>query len=203
MKRHKKKALVTDVILVGPAASGKSSLCERYFYETFSGNSKSTIGLDFFAQTVETDFGDLQLKLVDSAGSEDFWYLAKRKVKEADLTVLVIDPSDKDTLSRLPKWVKRTSATQVVFLALTKSDLLGVNNRSVPHTLKCIGKQTFVTSAKTGEGVQELFTAIINEAATIASDKERYIETFDVEDVEEELLLKYHEPRICDCCCIQ
>lgn len=114
-----------------------------------------------FSSTVLANF------LRDTAGQERYRSLAPMYYRNANCAVVVYDITQSASLTRAKAWVKelqhQANDNIVVALAGNKSDLEAERKveRDVAEAYaKEAGLLFFETSAKTGEGVNELFTAI-------------------------------------------
>ena len=111
------------------------------------------------------------LKLKDTAGQEKFNALAPIYYRDAKGAILVYDVSNEDTFKRVQKWVaelKTFNKNTVIALAGNKIDLKFHFENEKQISMKYIQEQNlkhFYTSAKTGEGLDEIFEYITKEIA--------------------------------------
>ncbi|XP_078446704.1 uncharacterized protein LOC144715627 isoform X4 [Wolffia australiana] len=107
------------------------------------------------------------LLLKDTAGQERFHALGPIYYRDADAALLVYDITDMDSFIRVRKWVKElqqmASKPIVMAIAANKSDLVRENKFDLHEAesyASSIGAGFFVTSAKFGTGVDEIFLHI-------------------------------------------
>lgn len=163
MQKHK-------LVLLGDQSVGKTSIITRFMYDTFDQQYQPTIGIDFFSKTVHLeDDRDVRLHLWDTAGQERFHALAPMYYRNADGAIIVYDVTDADTLRKVRTWAKELYA--VVGEGNIKLVLCG-NKADTPLTEREVsegegaamaaelGASHFFASAKTGQNVAEVFSAM-------------------------------------------
>ena len=133
----------------------------------------TTIGASFLQKRIEIDHATVELQLWDTAGHERFRSMTPMYYRTAKAAVIVCDITNRDSTLRLQKWkeeLKQYAEVNVVIsVVLNKMDatpqLSDEEVRElevfVTDTLQC---PFFRTSAKTGEGVEELFSHLGREA---------------------------------------
>uniref|UniRef100_A0A1D1Z218 Ras-related protein Rab-21 n=1 Tax=Anthurium amnicola TaxID=1678845 RepID=A0A1D1Z218_9ARAE len=107
------------------------------------------------------------LSLKDTAGQERFHALGPIYYRDADAALLVYDITDNDTFVRVRKWVKElqqmASKNIIMAIAANKSDLIRSKKFDLQEAesyAASIGARLFVTSAKFGTGIDEVFLHI-------------------------------------------
>lgn len=155
------------VCILGDFSVGKTSLVRRYVEGRFDEKYISTIGVQISRRIV--DLGDddkVSLVIWDVAGSEEFNGKQVSYLQGASAALLVCDLTRKTTLASLRMYVAkmRSVAPQARFILLAnKNDLLEQFEltqeevASLANNLQC---PWFLTSAKTGEFVEEAFTTL-------------------------------------------
>ncbi|KAI6112442.1 GTP-binding protein RAB5 [Pisolithus croceorrhizus] len=172
------------LVLLGESAVGKSSLVLRFVKDQFDDYRESTIGAAFLTQTVTLDdqtivkfeiwcavniFSCLALfnsyHYRDTAGQER--YKAPMYYRNANCAVVVYDITQTSSLDKARTWIRelqrQADPSIVIALCGNKTDL-GARRQITQEEAKKYadeeGLMWFETSAKTGEGVSEVFTAI-------------------------------------------
>jgi small GTP-binding protein len=152
---------------LGDFAVGKTSLVRRFVYALFDDKYISTIGVKVSRKTVALPRGDeiveLTLMLWDLAGSEAFNRVRASYMRGAVGAVLVCDVARPETLDGLltcAQDMRRVSPEARFVLAGNKSDLED-QRRLTLEDLKRVAVDLeapcYLTSAKTGLGVETLF----------------------------------------------
>jgi small GTP-binding protein len=175
--------MITDytfkVIVVGPAAVGKTSLIRRFVENQFSFNYKSTIGVDFLAKTIRLENGKIvRLALWDIGGQARFKFLRRNFYEGTHGALLVFDLSRANTFTHLKEWLidmQTIIEYKIPFIILgNKSDLVvevgEVINREEPKKLADKEESIYLeTSAKTGDNVEYAFNELTKQMLEVNS----------------------------------
>lgn len=155
------------VCILGDFSVGKTSLVRRYVEGRFDDKYISTIGVKISRRIVEIgDDKKISLVIWDVAGSEEFNGAHLSYLQGASAALLVCDLTRKTTLASLRKYasVMLSVSPRAVFVLLAnKSDLVEQIEltqdeiASMASNLEC---PWFLTSAKTGEHVEEAFLTL-------------------------------------------
>jgi small GTP-binding protein len=172
---------VVKVIFVGSAGSGKTSLFCRMLGGVFDESQKPTVVVD--AKQLEKTIDDttITLHFFDTAGTEKFRSVALSFFRNAGIVLLCYDISDGASFGQLKEfWVPKAqeqAEDALRFVVGTKSDLTRAVDVSAGEALACANDALFLeTSAKMGEGVQELLNSI-GKAAKEILDRKHQAET--------------------------
>jgi len=99
-----RRRVVLKIIVLGESGVGKTSLLLRYIENSFSLQTKSTIGSDFLSKEIELDGQAVMLQIWDTAGQERFQGLGTTFYRGSDAAVFVFDVSRKETFDVLQSW---------------------------------------------------------------------------------------------------
>ncbi len=160
------------IVVVGDGAVGKTSLIKKFTKGTFEKDYVKTIGAQLSKYSKEINGDMIRLIFWDIAGQADFNFLHHLFYKESRAAIIVISLEENDlgknSFMHIENWYnelrKYCGDIQVVLFA-NKVDLVendNINNMKIQelvHKYNFLG--SFITSAKTGEGVIEAFNAII------------------------------------------
>eukprot|EP00440_Ansanella_granifera_P031466 gb/GFBE01034162.1/.p1 GENE.gb/GFBE01034162.1/~~gb/GFBE01034162.1/.p1 ORF type:complete len:216 (+),score=29.36 gb/GFBE01034162.1/:1-648(+) len=117
------------VVLIGDSSVGKSALVYRFINNSLLADSKATVGISFFKQTLMDQAMNQQypLQIWDTAGQEKFQSVTTHHYRAADGALLVFDISNERSFQNLDKWLtelrENTDPSVVVALVGTKADL--------------------------------------------------------------------------------
>jgi small GTP-binding protein len=159
------------VVLLGNHQVGKSSILVRYQESEWDVTLSPTIGLAFIQRTVTGPTGALTLQIWDTPGQDRYASECALCCREAACCVIVYDVTKADTYTAMADHIKRYRAVcqdPVVFIAGNKVDLLGPDQRE-REVEKLVEYEAmthhkwFLTSAKTGEQIDDLFSEISRE----------------------------------------
>lgn len=156
------------ICLVGDYAVGKTSLIRRFVDKQFSDKYLSTVGVKISRKLVELNIEvlkkELQLLIWDIEGSNKFKAVASSYLQGASGVIIVADVTQQETLSNVTKHIENFLAINPhnsIVIALNKSDLIEIEYLE-KILLSCQFENvqvlsTYLTSAKTGQNVDEIF----------------------------------------------
>lgn len=166
------RSLSMKVCLLGDFAVGKTSLVSRFVYDAFDDKYLSTIGVKVSRKTVavvgDDEVVELTMMLWDLAGSEEFNQMRASYLRGAAGALLVCDLTRPGTLENLAGYVKdlrQVSPQAKLSVVANKVDLLADFESSLQQErlagpvnfAAALGAPCFVTSAKTGDQVEDAF----------------------------------------------
>ncbi|TNV75848.1 hypothetical protein FGO68_gene6676 [Halteria grandinella] len=163
------------VVLLGDSGVGKSSIAQRYCKNIFSDSHDVTIGGAYLQQTVTLSDGtQVKLHIWDTGGSERFRSMVSLYYRDAAAAIICYDITDEKSFQSVHFWVNEMINNNdkddfVMVLAGNKCDI-ETSKRVVTTQMAADLSQKHQmilseTSAKTGEGIQELFKQIAERIA--------------------------------------
>lgn len=167
------------LVLLGESAVGKSSIVHRFVKDSFDDFRESTIGAAFLTQTLQFDEQTtIKFEIWDTAGQERYKSLAPMYYRNANAALVVYDITQEASLERAKSWIKelqrQASEDIVIALAGNKVDLESERKVS-KETAQVLATEEnllfFEVSAKTGEGIKEIFTEIAKKLPIEAQTK--------------------------------
>lgn len=154
------------LVILGASDVGKTALLDRFINRRFLESSESTIGAVFRTQSIVLDDGTtVAFNCWDTAGQERYASIAPLYYRDSQVGLCCYDITSRKTYDRAKDWIRELQRAKVGVIGLvgTKADLAAFpERRQVPRIeamtyaeeLDCIFLET---SAKTGEGVAEVF----------------------------------------------
>jgi small GTP-binding protein len=152
------------VIVIGGSGVGKSSLISAYFNEPFYDQKLSTLAPALQSATIRLGESTVTLQIWDTAGHERYQSISQMYYRGSNLAFLCNDQQSFDSIDLWVAQLRANVADCFIFLVVTKADLLSesdyeaVRQRAKAKVTQIQAQNYFITSARTGIGVQELFT---------------------------------------------
>lgn len=181
------------MVLIGDAQVGKTSILTRFLRNQFTDDMKSTIGAVFESYKTEFNGNKYCAKIFDTAGQEKYKSIGPIYYRDTAAAIAVFDMTNRNSLENLQSWIQayhETVKDGVVFIAGNKLDLVENPEDERNYAMEFIDKHFkcnyYFCSAKTGEGVEEVFTSIIQESIKRgAAGKDQKVEVKDIDQQEE------------------
>ncbi|MFX1376533.1 MAG: Rab family GTPase [Promethearchaeota archaeon] len=157
------------LILTGDYQVGKTSLIRRFVENQFQTDYIPTIGVQLSRKTVELTENIKMKFIIWDIGGQSF-QMAPYRVKfynGANAAFIVIDRSRQDNLKSVEKWfndIKNSIPKNIPIVVVgNKSDLINqlkISENEIKEVAKQYGFHYILTSAKTGENVNDAFLYI-------------------------------------------
>ncbi len=197
------KQVKRKVLLIGDGAVGKTSLIKKFVMDKFDDKYITTIGTKITKKDLrfKEDGRDTVLTLMiwDILGQKGYSSIQASSFRGAEGAMIVCDLTRKETLANareywIPELRKTASSIPLVFVG-NKCDLLEqrqISEDELKAEAAAHSAASFVSSAKTGENVESIFTKLgevvlageTREAPASAAKGERVISNLtDVTDV--------------------
>ncbi|CCE86231.1 Piso0_005889 [Millerozyma farinosa CBS 7064] len=164
------------LVLLGESAVGKSSIVHRFVKNSFDDMRESTIGAAFLTQSVKLPekSATVKFEIWDTAGQERYKSLAPMYYRNANAALCVYDITSRSSFNRAQEWIKelKKQAPENITICLVgnKTDMQEereVNQEEVDEYITQLQNEGTILisgecSAKSGDGVLEIFTHIAN-----------------------------------------
>ena len=168
MSFHTKLDYLYKLLFLGETSVGKTSLLIRFTDDIFDEEKGvPTLGVDVRYKYIILEEKKIRLDIWDTAGQERFKNITKNYLHGANGIIFVFDVTNKDSFVKLKSWlndaqVNVSTETEMIIVG-NKIDL--IEKRQIKFaTLKEFGDKhnidVFEVSAKTGEGVEEIFSVL-------------------------------------------
>lgn len=152
------------VCMVGVFGTGKTSLVQQFIYTKFSARYHSTVGVKIDRKVVQVDGTEVTMVLWDLAGRDPHEDVNGSYLRGAHGVIYVADGTRKESCDQVADLQRiATAAAGAVpsVIALNKTDLVDTWALSTADEQGLAARGlVFRTSAKTGQGVEEMFSAI-------------------------------------------
>ncbi|HUK90791.1 MAG TPA: Rab family GTPase [Blastocatellia bacterium] len=162
MRTEIDEMLQKKVCMLGAFAVGKTSLVRRFVESIFSEVYHTTIGVKIDKKVIRVGEQEVTMILWDLAGHDGLEHLRLTYLKGASGLLLVADGTRRDTLAAaiaIQEEAKQVAPSAPFVLAINKSDLMDEweLDSQEQTELESRGWKVILTSAKTGDGVEQTF----------------------------------------------
>lgn len=150
------------ICILGASGVGKTSLIKQYVEGIFSEKYLTSIGVKIDKKIVETSTESVQLMIWDIEGIDRYCGFQPKYLRGASAFIIVADHTRSQSLiegNEILRMAKEVSDIPGV-LALNKNDLPSTWHwsQSELNEIKHSFSESFNTSAKSGEGVEDMFS---------------------------------------------
>ena len=151
-------------IIIGDPSVGKSNLLMKFAHNKFTEEYQATIGVEFGAKNIEINNKIYRIQIWDTAGQENFRSITRAYYKNSVCAMVVYDITRKESFDHIVNWIEdvhnQSPKTITIVLIGNKIDLEDKRAVSYDEGNDFAIKNGIIfteTSAKSGEGVEEIF----------------------------------------------
>lgn len=155
------------VVMIGAVAVGKTAIANRLQFQVFDDEYQPTVGAGYIPYKTKCKGKEVELQIWDTAGMERYKSLGSIYYRDSNAAIIVFDQTSQESANAIEKWLDNFRMTVqghcYIGIAANKDDLPDkvVDLEKVKKWCNSQGFSFFVTSAKTGAGVTEMFTSVI------------------------------------------
>ena len=168
----KTKTIEAKIVLLGDVSVGKTSIASRYCKNSFNDHHINTIGGAYQQQKVVLGNGSMvKLHIWDTSGQERFRAMTNLYYRDAQVAILTYDITNESSFASIEFWInelkyKVENDNMLLCLVGNKCDVSSNERKITTAKGKNFANENnmifYETSAKTGEGVKDLFVTIAN-----------------------------------------
>jgi len=166
-----KKKIKVKVTVIGDGSVGKTSLIQKFTQGTFKTDYIKTIGAQLTNYETEIDGIRIELIFWDIAGQDNFHFLRPSFYRYSKAAIIVYSLEENnlgkrsfDHISTWHKDIKQFCGEIPIVLLANKVDLINEQSLDKTNIQKLVKELNFlgyyITSAKTGQGLDEAFDAL-------------------------------------------
>ena len=164
-----KKLDKVKIALLGSTGVGKTCIIKRYAEDTYYEDGISTPGGCYYEKIITINEKKLQIELWDTAGQEKYRALGKHFYKDAYIVCLVYDITKESSFEDLKNiWyedlINNGAEYNILAVVGNKSDDFEneqIKEEKAREYAEKINASYFLTSAKTGDGINGLFESVV------------------------------------------
>jgi len=157
------------VVLIGESSVGKTCLVNRFIRNNFNTVEPNTIGVIYDTYYEKRDGVNIEVQIWDTAGQEKFRSLGPAYYRSASAAIVVFDMTKLSTFESLQGWVDQFKThsidDSITIIVGNKVDLvehIAISEEYAREWALTRGNQFFKVSAKTGEGVNVVFSSLVD-----------------------------------------
>ena len=157
-------------IIVGDSSVGKSNLLMKFIQNKFTEEYLTTIGVEFGTKNIKVNNKIYRIQIWDTAGQEYFRSIARAYFKNCVCAMVVYDITCKESFENVKNWLQdiheESPKTVLICLIGNKIDLEDKRIITFDEGKKFATENGIIfmeTSAKTGEGINEIFEQSVKE----------------------------------------
>ena len=160
------------IVLLGDVSVGKTSIASRYCKNSFNEHHINTIGGAYQQQKVVLNNGSMvKLHIWDTSGQERFRAMTNLYYRDAQVAILTYDITNESSFASIDFWIeelkfKVENENMILCLVGKKSDATQDERKVSTAKAKNFAQKNnmifYETSAKTGDGIKDLFVTIAN-----------------------------------------
>ncbi len=162
-------SFIIKICLLGEAAVGKTSLVYRFVTSSFKENYKATLGVNLLKKDLSFEnHGLVSNQIWDLGGQESFQSLRKLYLDGANGALVIFDVTNQASFEKLDEWIGsfiQVRGEKPMILIGNKVDLkdnIKISESQVKEYASQHNMTYLLTSAKSGENVEEAFEQLIN-----------------------------------------
>ena len=153
------------IAVLGNSGVGKSSIMSKYVHNTFDEFNPPTIGAAFLTKDIYLSNRTIKLEIWDTAGQERYRSLAPMYYRGAGAIIVIYDITSADSYASAKEWISevRKNGKSVIALVGNKLDKNEKRKVDLNEVKSYVEIEKFIhaeISAKTGEGINELFQLV-------------------------------------------
>ena len=173
-----------DIVLLGDASVGKTSIFQRLSKDTFTEDYSATVGIEITPYYIKYKSNRYKLIFHDITGQEKYKAITKNILRQKDGVLFIYDISDKNSFDSLQYWYdiyKEENKNVVGLLVGNKSDCEHkVNEAEAEKFVKDHGLKYIETSAKLDKNIKKAIAFLL----------ERIIEAEKINETDDNTALK-------------
>ena len=188
------------VVLLGETTVGKTSIITRYSKNSFSPYVMATANPSCVLKIIEIDENKIvKLKIWDTAGQERYRAVSKMIYRNASVVLLVYDITNESSFNAIKKyWLKEITENSpeniIIAVVANKSDEY-IEQKVPTEDGKELAKQLNAiftsTSAKSGDGIDELFRTVEEKYLYPEKDiSQTYLNKDEIEEKKKKIILE-------------
>jgi len=158
------------LIVIGDSGVGKTNIISRYVSNTFSNDSKATVGVEFFTKPFRVNNDIVKLEIWDTAGQERYKSITSAYYKGSRGALLVYDITRPSTFEDVEKWMteikEKVRGSLKIMIIGNKLDLTNerkVDTETALDKAKSFNVPLMETSAFNSTNIQKAFESILRE----------------------------------------
>jgi small GTP-binding protein len=93
------------ICIIGDELTGKSSICDRYVYDSFSSKYEETVGINYKNRILEQKDNLININCWDISGNDNYIEIRNEFYKDCHAILVVFDLTTRKTFDNIKKWI--------------------------------------------------------------------------------------------------
>ena len=153
------------IVLVGHTNVGKTCIVRQATTGVFSEDSAPTLGASYVSKLTNVNGTDVRLQIWDTAGQERYKGMTPMYYRGAQTALIVYSVTDTESFESVDGWLsslrENAEPNITLFLLANKCDCeRTVSREQGVEKAKQMGAHFYEVSAKTGDGIDDVFNDI-------------------------------------------
>lgn len=102
--------MIFKIVIIGDSFVGKTNILSKYLHNTFTQDTKATVGVEFGSKNVTIDNNFIKAQIWDTAGQERYKSITNAYYKGSKGAFVVYDITKKETFINVDKWISDIQA---------------------------------------------------------------------------------------------
>ena len=170
--KKKKKLMAVEpkelkIVLVGHTNVGKTCIVRQATTGVFSEDSAPTLGASYVSKLTNVNGTDVRLQIWDTAGQERYKGMTPMYYRGAQTALIVYSVTDSESFDSVDSWLtslrENAEPNIILFLLANKCDMEServITTEQGQEKAKQMDAHFYEVSAKTGNGIEEVFSDI-------------------------------------------
>ncbi|EAY01379.1 small GTP-binding protein, putative [Trichomonas vaginalis G3] len=170
-------------VLVGDSHVGKTSMLNMLVEKVFNPLEQGTVGANYQLFINDIEGTHVEMQIWDTAGQEKYKSLGPIYYRNSQAAICVYDRTSRESFNDLPGWIEAfvsvAGIESIIAIVANKADIeeVEVSDEEAREWAQKSGYLFYKTSAKTGQGIDDMFADLVKKVVQKGIAQHRAIKT--------------------------